>query len=270
MPTYTSTNPFTRSTQLIDLAASLNPVVEAQPTDLTVKPSPDSGGVDVLGATRADLSVKLREWPFARTARYIFNPASVDLSASESIGYTLGSATGTVSGPWANFAAMIEALRASIASTASAVVTVSTEDLDGDGVNETVKVVGVSSVGYAVRATIASTTTLVARADAETLSIDLYGRRFDSGSGIPSSRPDLLTRRRGWANMTSPDGSAANFSVGVKGLDISGFSVGPFSHVFPYVGTVGGVTGSPADSAFLELVYSATVYQGAPEGYVVT
>lgn len=269
MPVTLSTNPAAATTQIAELVSMAYPVIETQIADPTVMPSGDSGGVSLGQSLTCAVSIGLRETVDQRTARIVFDPDTVDLTAS--CAWRWGSTTGTAapSGSWADLDAFTAGIKADIDGSAATNVTVTLEDLDGDGVNEVVKLQSTDGLDYAVDGTVTAGS-VTTYADAVSGTARVYGRIRDSGGNLPTDRPWHRAKRRGWRVLPVGDnGALMSDTVPSAGAIYTAIPVGAMEAVYPHV-ELTGVTGSPADGSGVVLDCSVCVIQGAPQGYVVS
>lgn len=123
-------------------------------------------------------------------------------------------------------------------------VTATVEDLDGDGTDDAVVVLGDAEADYSISVSAAGGAAAIAcEADAATADVRVYGRAgAKSGSTAPGS----------WAQLYRPDGLPIEFSIGHRGM-VERIDTSGFSRLY----VEADLYGHPADGAMI--TYSATV-----------
>lgn len=190
---------FSRANQLLILSAGRRPVWYAQTVtdDVRNPPAAASDGVALSDAVVAGIKIDLRENVAFRTTRITF--PTVDLAANYTV--TIASNAVTVNGPFADKAAIVDALIVAITAdgTVGPIVAVTSEGTPHD----TLLITGKSSADYSVTATNTGTGTFGFAGDAESATAVLFAIEHDTTG--------LLVER--WAKM-----EGISYSVDQKGL----------------------------------------------------
>jgi hypothetical protein len=219
------------------LAAGTHPVLQVAPLDCTVLPTSTSNGYDVGESLVAFLKCSLR-----RDAGRVCTITVDTFDGSATYTCDLGAASTAVVASPADLGGLLSAWKTAIEALADAdgdpIATAAIFDADGDGTDDSLRIVGLKPAGYRFAVSATGSAALALTLDPDSCTVDVYGAL--PSSAVPSSKvPDAedLLQARSWDKIRGSsvmlDGSGDLVRIECAGL----------GSIRPHVHSIDGVTG---------------------------
>ncbi len=200
-------------------------------------PATSDSGVDLQNAVQAMVCVNLRREAHRRTC--IVTPGTFDAATT----YTITVSGTGITATGASLSALLTALVAAVVAngTVNALVTATVYDDDGDGTNDSVKIVGKAEADYGIGVSATSGTgTIAVTADPSTAALRLWG--VGAGPNAPGRTGTSSGDPGVWAYV-----SAQTYALAYRGF-LERFAVAGMERLYVELASVAGPasdTGSP-------------------------